>query len=121
MRRCLIVDDSKIIRMVIRKIVQELGFDIDESADAGHALERCLESMPEVIILDWKLPGADGIDVLREVRALPGGDQTTILFCTTETEDAHIQEALGAGANDYVIKPFDGETIRAKFASLGLL
>jgi two-component system chemotaxis response regulator CheY len=121
MRRCLIVDDSKIIRMVVRKIVQELDFDIDEASDAGPALEKCLESMPDVVILDWKLPGVDGIALLREIRALPDGDQTTILFCTTLTEDAHIQEALGAGANDYVIKPFDGETIRGKFASLGLL
>lgn len=121
MRRCLIVDDSKIIRMVVRKIVQELDFDIDESADAGPALERCLDAMPDVIILDWKLPGMDGIALLNEIRALPDGEQTTILFCTTETEDVHIQQALRAGANDYVIKPFDGETIRAKFASLGLL
>ncbi len=121
MRRCLIVDDSKIIRMVARKIVQELGFDIDESGDGRHALERCQEAMPDVILLDWKLPEMDGIDVLRELRALPGGGQPAVLFCTTKTDDAHIKEAIDTGATDYVIKPFDSETIQRKFASIGLL
>lgn len=121
MRRCLIIDDSKIIRMVARKIVQELGFDVDESGDGQHAIEHCQETMPDVILLDWKLPEMEGIAVLKELRALTGGDQLAILFCTTETDDEHIREALDAGATDYVIKPFDGETIHRKFASIGLL
>lgn len=121
MRRCLIIDDSKIIRMVARKIVQEFGFDVDEAGDGQYAIEHCQETMPDVILLDWKLPEMEGIAVLKELRALPGGDQPAILFCTTETDDDHIREALDTGATDYVIKPFDGETIHRKFASIGLL
>ena len=121
MRRCLIIDDSKIIRMVARKIVQDFGFDIDESGDGQHAIERCQEAMPDVILLDWKLSGMDGLSVLKQLRALPGGDQTVILFCTTETEDSHIHEALSAGATDYVIKPYDGETIHSKLSATGVL
>ena len=121
MRRCLIIDDSKIIRMVSRKIIQELGFDVDESGDGQHAIEHCQETMPDVILLDWKLPEIDGIDVLKALRALPGGEQPAVLFCTTETDDAHIKDAIDTGATDYVIKPFDGETIHRKFASIGLL
>lgn len=121
MSRCLIVDDSKIIRMVARKIVQEFGFDVDESADGRHALERCQEAMPDVILLDWKLPDIDGIAVLEQLRALPDGGQPAVLFCTTQTEDAHIKAVLDAGATDYVIKPFDGETIHSKLLSIGAL
>lgn len=121
MKRCLIIDDSKIIRMVARKIVQEFGFDVDESGDGPHALERCQEVMPDVILLDWKLPEMDGMTVLKELRALPSGDQPVVLFCTTEMDDAHIQDALSAGATDYVIKPYDGETIHSKLSSTGVL
>ena len=121
MTRCLIIDDSKIIRMVARKIVQECGFDVDEAADGRHALEYCREEMPDVVLLDWKLAEISGIDLLKQLRRLPGGDQPAVLFCTTETDDTYIQEALSAGATDYVIKPFDGETIHGKFSSMGLL
>lgn len=121
MKRCLIIDDSRIIRMVARQIVQELGFDVDESADGRHAVERCQEAMPDVILLDWRLPDMDGIAVLKQLRLLPNGDQPAVLFCTTETDDAHINEALDAGATDYVIKPYDGETIHSKLSLIGAL
>ncbi len=121
MKYCLIVDDSKVIRMVARKILQELEFETDEAADGKVALQACRKKMPDVVLLDWNMPVMDGIDFLRELRGLPGGETPKVIFCTTENDIEHIQEAIDAGANEYIMKPFDSEIIQAKFAQVGLL
>ncbi len=121
MKSCLIVDDSKVIRMVARKIMQELEFEITEAADGQLALDACDKSMPDAILLDWNMPVMDGIEFLRELRKRPGGDAPVVVFCTTENDLKHIQEAIEAGANEYIMKPFDSEIIQAKFAQVGLL
>ncbi len=121
MKHCLIVDDSKVIRMVARKILQELEFETDEAADGKVALAACQRKMPDVILLDWNMPVMDGIEFLRELRNLPGGEAPKVIFCTTENDIEHIQEAIDAGANEYIMKPFDSEIIQAKFAQVGLL
>jgi len=121
MKYCLIVDDSKVIRMVARKILEELEFETDEAADGKLALAGCQRKMPDVILLDWNMPVMDGINFLRELRNLPGGDTPKVIFCTTENDIEHIQEAIDAGANEYIMKPFDSEIIQAKFAQVGLL
>ena len=121
MKSCLIVDDSKVIRMVARKIIQELEFEIAEAADGKSALEACENHMPDAILLDWNMPVMSGIEFLRELRKRPGGDAPIVVFCTTENDLKHIQEAIEAGANEYIIKPFDSEIIQAKFAQVGLL
>jgi two-component system chemotaxis response regulator CheY len=121
MKSCLIVDDSKVIRMVARKIMQDLEFQIVEAADGKLALEACENQMPDAILLDWNMPVMHGIDFLRELRKRPGGDAPVVVFCTTENDLEHIQEAIEAGANEYIMKPFDSEIIQAKFAQVGLL
>ena len=121
MKYCLIVDDSKVIRMVARKILEELEFETDEAADGKLALAGCQRKMPDVILLDWNMPVMDGINFLRELRNLPGGEAPKVIFCTTENDIEHIQEAIDAGANEYIMKPFDSEIIQAKFAQVGLL
>jgi two-component system, chemotaxis family, chemotaxis protein CheY len=118
-RTCLIVDDSRIIRKVARRIVEGLKFDVDEAADGSEALTFCASVMPDVILLDWSMPVMDGLTFLRRLRALPGGDRPKVLFCTIETRAERIAEALSAGADDYVMKPFDGEILSSKFAEVG--
>lgn len=118
-RTCLIVDDSRIIRKVARRIVEGLGFEVDEAADGSEALTFCAGIMPEVILLDWSMPVMDGMTFLRRLRALPGGLAPKVLFCTIETRAERIAEALLAGADDYVMKPFDGEILTSKFAEVG--
>ena len=118
-RLCLIVDDSRIIRKVSRRIVEALGFDVDEAADGAEALTFCTGAMPDVILLDWNMPVMDGLTFLRRLRAMPDGDRPKVLFCTIETAVDRITEALAAGADDYVMKPFDGEILHAKFAEVG--
>ena len=118
-RTCLIVDDSRIIRKVARRIVEGLGFEVDEAADGSEALAFCGGVIPEVILLDWSMPVMDGMTFLRRLRALPGGMAPKVLFCTIETRAERIAEALLAGADDYVMKPFDGEILTSKFAEVG--
>ena len=118
-RTCLIVDDSRIIRKVARRIVEGLGFEVDEAADGSEALAFCGGVIPEVILLDWSMPVMDGMTFLRRLRAMPGGMAPKVLFCTIETRAERIAEALSAGADDYVMKPFDGEILTSKFAEVG--
>jgi len=121
MKSCLIVDDSKVIRMVARKILQELHFSTEEAEDGLVALEACKRAMPDAVLLDWNMPVMNGIEFLREMRKLPGGDRPVVVFCTTENDIEHIQEAITAGANEYIMKPFDSEILQAKFSQVGLL
>lgn len=120
-RTCLIVDDSRIIRKVARRIVEGLGFEVDEAADGSEALTFCAGVMPEIILLDWSMPVMDGLTFLRRLRAMPGGDKPKILFCTIETRPERIAEALAAGADDYVMKPFDGEILQSKLTEVGAI
>ena len=120
-RTCLIVDDSRIIRKVARRIVEGLGFEVDEAADGSEALAFCGGVIPEVILLDWSMPVMDGMTFLRRLRALPGGMAPKVLFCTIETRAERIAEALSAGADDYVMKPFDGEILTSKLAEVGVV
>ena len=121
MKTCLIVDDSKVVRMVARKILEGLSFDTDEAEDGEQALDACRKSMPNVVLLDWNMPVKSGIDFLRELRAMDGVDQPVVVFCTTENDVAHIQEAIHAGADEYIMKPFDSEIIESKFSQVGLI
>ena len=118
-RTCLIVDDSRIIRKVARRIVEGLGFEVDEAADGAEALAYCASAMPEIVLLDWNMPVMDGLTFLRRLREQTGGDRPKVLFCTIETAPERIAEALAAGADEYVMKPFDGEILQSKFAEVG--
>ena len=121
MKTCLIVDDSKVVRMVARKILEELKFETTEAEDGQIALDVCKTKLPDAVLLDWNMPVMSGIDFLRELRKLPEGEVPLVVFCTTENDIAHIQEAIEAGANEYIMKPFDSEIIETKFAQIGLL
>ena len=120
MRTCLVVDDSRVIRKVARRILEDMGFEIAEAADGMEALAWCRAAMPDAILLDWNMPVMNGIEFLRKLREEPQGEVPIVVFCTVENDLAHIQEALDAGANEYIMKPFDGDILEAKFAEAGL-
>jgi two-component system chemotaxis response regulator CheY len=121
MKSCLIVDDSKVVRMVARKIIEGLNFAIEEADNGQTAMDQCRKRMPDAILLDWNMPVMSGIDFLRNLRSMPGGQTPIVVFCTTENDIQHIQEAISAGANEYIMKPFDSEIIESKFSQVGLL
>ena len=120
MKTCLVVDDSRVIRKVARRILEDIGFEIAEASDGVEALAWCRAAMPDAVLLDWNMPGMNGIDFLRQLRGEPGGYGPGVEFCTAENEPARIREALEAGANEYIMKPFDGDIIASKFAEVGL-
>ena len=121
MKECLIVDDSRVIRKVARRILEDMQFDISEAEDGQQALDRCNERMPDVVLLDWNMPVMTGIDFLRALRKEPGGESPIVVFCTTENDIEHITEAINAGASEFIMKPFDRDIIEAKFAEVGLV
>ena len=121
MKECLVVDDSSVIRKVARRILEDLDFSITEAADGQQALDSCRQTMPDAILLDWNMPVMDGLDFLQALRKEPGGDQPTVVFCTTENDVDHIARAIRAGANEYIMKPFDREIVEAKFQEVGLI
>ncbi|MFC3052964.1 response regulator [Kordiimonas pumila] len=121
MKLCLVVDDSKVIRKVARRILEELSFEIEEAVDGQDALDACDRNMPDVILLDWNMPVMDGLEFLKAIRSREGIEQPIVVFCTTENDMSHIRTAIEAGANEYIMKPFDREIIEAKFSQVGLI
>lgn len=121
MKSCLVVDDSRVIRKVARRILEELSFDIREAVDGQDALDNCKNDMPDVVLLDWNMPVMNGLDFLKALRHTEGGDAPVVVFCTTENDMAHISAAISAGADEYIMKPFDREIIESKFSQVGLL
>jgi two-component system chemotaxis response regulator CheY len=120
MKTCLVVDDSSVIRKIARRILEEMNFQIIEAEDGEKALEVCKRELPDAILLDWNMPVMDGYEFLGHLRRLPGGGAPKVVFCTTENGMAHIARALDAGANEYIMKPFDKDIVAAKFEEVGL-
>ncbi|HWL06071.1 MAG TPA: response regulator [Xanthobacteraceae bacterium] len=121
MKTALVVDDSNVIRKVARRILEGLGFDVAEAEDGQQAIEACRMSMPDAILLDWNMPNVDGYEFLRALRRMPNGNVPKVVFCTTENDVAHIARAMHAGADEYIMKPFDKEIVEAKFQEIGLI
>jgi len=120
MRSCLVVDDSKVIRKVVRHILETLNFTVEEAEDGREAMARCQASMPDVILLDWNMPVMSGMEFLKALRQSEHEDQPKVVFCTTENDIAHIRAAIAAGADEYVMKPFDRETLQSKLQIVGV-
>ena len=121
MNYCLIVDDSRVIRKISRDIVESLDFRVAEAKNGELGLQSCRQEMPDVILLDWNMPVMDGYSFLQHLRAMPDGQLPKVVFCTTENDVDYITRALDAGANEYIMKPFDRDIVAAKFQELGVL
>lgn len=120
-KTCLVVDDSRVVRKVARRVVEDLGFTCSEAEDGQKALDACKESMPDAVLLDWNMPVMNGLEFLQKLRKLDKGNHPKVVFCTTENDAGHIQRAINAGANEYIMKPFDNEIIESKFIIVGLI
>ena len=121
MRTCLVVDDSRVVRKVASRILQALEFETLEAGDGLEALNVCRAAMPDVVLVDWSMPVMDGLEFLRRLREEPQGDKPVVVFCSAEQNPARIADAVDRGADEYIMKPFDGDIIVAKFAQAGLL
>ncbi len=121
LKTCLVVDDSKMIRRVAARILQELKFETQEAGDGSEAISICRSAMPDAILLDWNMPIMDGLSFLKALRKEPGGETPKVVFCTAERDVLKITEALQAGADEYVMKPFDADILESKFYEAGLM
>lgn len=121
MKMCLVVDDSRVVRKVARRILESLGFETAEAADGVEAIAFCKAAMPDAILLDWAMPNMDGLSFVRLLREEPGGEAPTVVFCAAENEPVKIAEALDGGADEYIMKPFDGDIVAYKLTQAGLL
>lgn len=121
MKRCLVVDDSRVVRVVASRIIRDMNFEVEEAADGAEALESCREQMPDAVLLDWNMPVMNGLDFLRALRREDGGEAPVVVFCSTENDSEHIGEAIRSGANEFIMKPFDADIMRSKFAEVGLV
>jgi len=120
MKHCLIVDDSRVIRKVSRHIVEGFGFEVSEAENGLVALDHCRETMPDLVLLDWNMPVMSGIEFIVALREMEGGRGPKVVFCTTEHDVSHVREGIAAGADEYVMKPFDHDTLQLKLARIGL-
>jgi two-component system, chemotaxis family, chemotaxis protein CheY len=119
MKHCLVVEDSRVMRTVARRIFEELKFEIGEAEEGMAALRAVREKMPDVIFLDWNLPSMPGVEFVKSVRGQQNGSHPVILFATTENDPDEIAQAITAGADDYVMKPYDRASLRTKLVELG--
>jgi len=121
MKNCLVVDDSKVIRKVARHILESLDLTVSEAVDGQDALTQCEAAAPDVVLLDWNMPVMSGMEFLQALSTAKVTARPKIIFCTTENGMSHIKAAVEAGADEYVMKPFDRETLESKLAIVGVI
>jgi two-component system chemotaxis response regulator CheY len=118
---CLVVDDSRVMRKVARRILEDLGFEVAEAGDGAEGLAWARTAMPDVVLLDWNMPVMNGMEFLRRLRQEPGGETPKVVFCSVENDLDRIREALDEGACEYIMKPFDGDIVASKLMLAGAL
>lgn len=120
--RALVVDDSRTVRVIIGKILREVGMDVVEAGNGLEGLDP-MRHVPdiELVLVDWNMPEMNGLDFIKAVRAQRAFDPVRIMMVTTETEHEQVTRALDAGANEYVMKPFTKEVLVAKLSLLDVL
>lgn len=119
--RVLIIDDSRAIRVMLGRMLTDLGHEVEQAADGREALdhlERCGSDLPDLILVDWNMPVMDGYSFLKEVRGRGDLRALTMMMVTTEVESEQMVRALAAGANEYLMKPFAKEDLLAKIELL---
>jgi two-component system chemotaxis response regulator CheY len=121
--RAMVIDDSRAMRMILKRIVTKLGFEVIEAGDGQEALDQLatLVGVPELALIDWNMPNVNGLEFVSRVRADPRLREMTLVMVTTESEQNQIVRALAAGAHEYVIKPFTEGAMIEKLALLGLV
>ena len=120
MKQVLVVDDSPVIRKIARRILEGMRLATSEAANGKEGLAACSFLMPDAILLDWSMPDLDGFAFLKQLRRLPNGDRPKVVFCVSEYDLAQTARAMHSGANEVIMKPFDREILKARFAAVGV-
>ena len=116
----LLIDDSRAIRLILARMLEEIGFDVAEAENGANALAVLDEGfVPDLLLVDWNMPVMTGIEFVETVRSAPYNSTAPIVMVTTETEVPRVVRALEAGADEYVMKPFTKDAIFDKLRLLG--
>jgi two-component system chemotaxis response regulator CheY len=123
MSKALVVDDSRTIRIILRRILAEIGYEVCEAANGREALQvmDAEKDAVSLVLADWNMPEMNGLELVSELRQRPEFSKLKIVMVTTEAELGHMTSALQAGANEYVMKPFTKEILREKLEYVGIL
>lgn len=121
MRHCLVVDDSEVVRRVARRILETLGFEVSEAENGQEAVERCVARMPDAVIVDWQMPVLNGLEFLGALRLATKGPRPYIFYCTTDNDPSELSRAFMGGADNYLIKPFDRQSLTDKLQQAQLI
>jgi len=117
----LVVDDSRAMRMILSRVLRDLGAEVVEAGDGEQALAVLSGTLlPDVALVDWNMPVMNGLDLVTAVRREPRFRDMRIVMVTTESESSQVVRALEAGAEEYLFKPFTPESVVDKLAILGL-
>ena len=121
-RRAIVVDDSRAMRTILRKALERIGFEVLEAGHGKEALSRlALVRIPDLALVDWNMPEMNGIELVQALRRDHNYDRMAVVMVTSETDPEHVERALTSGANDYLMKPLDGEALSEKLLRLGLV
>ncbi|MHC4549584.1 MAG: response regulator [Planctomycetota bacterium] len=119
--RALVVDDARTVRVILRRILEEMGFEAVEAENGRDALIWLAEGLPtDLVLVDWDMPEMNGIAFVHAVRSNPEHRDLPVVMVTKETRLRNVTEALDAGANEYIMKPFTKDVVREKLELLGL-
>lgn len=119
--RALVIDDSRAMRAILRKILRELDFEVAEAGHGREGLDRLQQcGKLHLVLVDWNMPEMNGLKFVQTVRADHAYDDVRLMMVTTESETSQVVKALEAGANEYVMKPFTKDVIREKLAIMGI-
>ncbi|MEZ5920315.1 MAG: response regulator [Parvularculaceae bacterium] len=121
MKSCLIVEDSNVIREITLRILKEMSIEAKEAETPAAALEMCAVEKPDAVFLDWDLPSMGALDFLKGAAELPAEMRPVIILCATENDPQQFTLAKAAGAQHYILKPFDRQTVEAKLAEIGII
>ncbi|HUD57851.1 MAG TPA: response regulator [Terracidiphilus sp.] len=123
MNTALVVDDSRTIRMILRKVLVEIGYEVCEASNGREALQvmEAKKNAVKLVLADWNMPEMNGLDLLKELRLNPELASLKVVMVTTEAELSHMAAALAAGANEYVMKPFTKDILKEKLELIGIL
>jgi two-component system, chemotaxis family, chemotaxis protein CheY len=115
-KRCLIIDDSEIVRKVARVIITSLKYQVEEASNAEEALLACRPHVPEVILVDWHIPGTVSLDLIKSIRSIDTPHRPHIIYVITERDADMLARATSAGIDDILLKPFDRDSITWKLS-----
>lgn len=114
-RHMVVADNSIVVRKIVRRIFESMGARVSEATDGRQALAACAIAMPDAILIDANMPTLDPPEFLKQLRRMHGGERPKVVICLNEHDVVQIARAMRAGANDFMMKPFDADHVRSKF------